>query len=111
MMNDVELRESAAKAFGLAKFLIPWAWELGECDPLDDDGDAMRMAVRLGMTISVTNGPAGWTSVGFWVKEKRMDYREAHQGDPDGATRRAIVRAAAEIGRQMDAATSAADSR
>ena len=67
-------------------------------NPLTDDGDALRMIVKLRLTVS-------------WDRFDDSDYATAtpphtHQGydcivdqDPYAATRRAIVRAAAAIGR------------
>jgi hypothetical protein len=64
-------------------------------NPLTDDGDALRLATKLnlhlGLEVAVSNAwPAGILS---------MFCSETRSGDPDAATRRAIVRAAAEIGR------------
>ena len=109
-MIDEELLELAAKATGsdFSNKLIPevqgkrkgpfilkgsrWV----QWNPLDDDGDALRLVVRLrlspmmrtlGCDTTDLNGTAG--------------AYEKWGGDPYAATRRAIVRAAAEIGRQM----------
>lgn len=62
-------------------------------NPLTDDGDALRLAVRLELEIRVFNGSAhaGKQDV-FWRTEQVGD-------DPYAATRLAIVRAAAAIGR------------
>ena len=66
-----------------------------EWNPITDDGDALRLAVMLRLDIHVdgnlteVHGPFD----GFFT--------EAHLGDPCAATRRAIVRTAAEIGRAM----------
>ena len=66
-------------------------------NPLDDDGDALRLAVKckldlflheLGALVNDGNG------LGIELEERLA-------GDPYAATRRAIVRAAAEIGREM----------
>ena len=61
-------------------------------NPLTDDGDALRLAVKLKMTlgVGVARGDAGEAT------EFDLFY-----SDPCSATRRAIVRAAAEIGRSM----------
>ena len=103
-MNDRELLELAAKAAGykLERFisaLYPYATIYTvngkQWDPLKDDGDALRLAVKLRISVSIGK-----------------DVVEAYIGQSDGkleasksnllsATRRAIVRAAAEIGRQM----------
>lgn len=102
--TDRELLERAAKAAGyeyakhggyIVVDGIPGNW-----NPLTDDGDALRLAVKLRLTVS-------------WDRFDDDDYATAtpphtHQGydcmvdqDPHAATRRAIVRAAAEIGKAM----------
>ena len=118
-MTDKELLELAAKAYGFGdKFDLMWTeteypknsgrhgafWNgYGHGDtaqlwnPLTDDGDAFRLAVKLGCQIVVSPeigitdckiGDGDWCFGG-----------EHHHPDPYAATRRAIVRAAAEIGR------------
>ena len=92
-MNDKELLEYAAKAAGIE---VEWS-DITECFwgdgdswvPLDDDGDALRLAVKLELRVA-------------WYEGKvYVDYIvEQYDNDPYAATRRAIVRAAAEIGRQ-----------
>lgn len=83
-MTDRELLESAARAAGL-----PFSW-----NPLHDDGDALRLAVKLGLAVFPPENDGDEAAVsmpgrdGAWV-------REPVQGDPYAATRRAIVRAAA----------------
>lgn len=96
MMNDKELLELAAKAagyscgirttkIGIEKFYINGhVW-----NPLDDDGDALRLAVKLNLT--VCSGPVYSYVVGCT--------QEKNNGDPYAATRRAIVLAAAGIGK------------
>ena len=83
-MNDKELTELAAKAFGVAAEGF---------SPLTDDGDALRLAVQL------------FRDIHFWYFENSVsvgnELRVACGDDPCAATRRAIVRAAAEIGRNM----------
>ena len=111
-MTDRELLEAAAKAgcivgeyvedFGSGDYYYTgkttgilvtdedgaqWVW-----NPLTDDGDALRTAVRLGMAVSVEY-QIGSTAV-LWGPP--MGYvLETHGDDPYAATRRAIVRAAA----------------
>lgn len=69
-------------------------------NPLNDDGDALRLAVRLNISIHmnilyVSVDAISLTLAGIFIKEDCAD-------DWSGAaTRRAIVRAAAEIGRAM----------
>lgn len=106
-MIDQEMLELAAKAAGIK--LGEWHgtgyWvDMGDSpygavakhwNPLRDDGDALRLAVKLKMDIDNTDG------------EHTQAYcagkygTEANGDDPCAATRRAIVHAAAEIGRSM----------
>ncbi len=73
---------------------IPWS-------PLTDDGDALRLAVRLDLHVQVDFGedPAKVYVYGGWVG-KGVEEEEGER-DRYAATRRAITRAAAEIGRGM----------
>ena len=120
-MTDREMLELAARAAGYdfgeyggrparqvtTKIGAAWIY----WDPLTDDGDALRLAVKLGMHLTqypiydepkhsaiakksnrLLDGHCVDTCVGI----------EVYDSDPYAATRRAIVRAAAEIGRQME---------
>ena len=93
-MTDRELLERAAKACGLeeAKMRI----EFNQWNPLTDDGDALRLAVKMEIRID-------WGAFDVVALEFNTDAvaREAKGTDPYAATRRAITRAAAEIGRNM----------
>ena len=63
-------------------------------NPLTDDGDALRLAVKLGVSMNLqlcTILPT--KEIGFIAEDKYPD--------PYASTRRAIVRSAAEIGRSM----------
>ena len=85
MNNDHELLEMAAKAAG-----YKYEHKISVWNPLTDDGDALRLAVKLELD-------AAW-----YEKQVYVDYIvEQYDNDPYAATRRAIVRAAAEIGRTM----------
>lgn len=103
-MNDRELLELAAKAAGL----LPLPRQANETglryreddypggiywNPLTDDGDALRLAVR------VLNWPHGGRA--FDNAVSAMFAVGQLPKDPCAATRRAIVRAAAEIGKGM----------
>ena len=67
--------------------------------PLTDDGDALRLAVKLGMKVmSDTGASMASATTELWSDE---GYCEGFSMDPCAATRRAIVRAAAEIGKAM----------
>jgi len=96
-MNDRELLELAAKAAGYK--LMPslphddglrlyTANQIGyiKWNPLTDDGDALRLAVKLGFMVN--------------FRKKTVVYACFPNRDfvEDGCYRRAIVRAAAEIG-------------
>lgn len=64
-------------------------------NPLKDDGDALRLAVKLGIDIQHHFKHVEAWRVGL---DEIMEY---HDDDPYEATRRAIVRAAAMIGELM----------
>ena len=122
-MTDRELLELAAKAAGLRVGFEPNRVERGRYDlywshvhhrlcwhgktagseypvpvfwnPLTDDGDALRLAVKLELQLDLRH--SFHTVRVYGAAEGRID----ESGDPLAATRRAIVRAAAEIGRNM----------
>ena len=105
-MTDRELLELVAKAAGIKvkgyfedepTLLIKPGIRLppARWNPLTDDGDALRLAVKIGMTISPF--PAG-ARVRFQNHILDTCEVEVFAGDPYAATRRAIVMAAAEIG-------------
>ena len=75
-----------SKVFGLYKNNICW-------NPLTDDGDALRLAVKLGINLELHN-------INLYGAYKGSIQCEC-EGEPYAATRRAIVRAAAEIGRAL----------
>jgi hypothetical protein len=109
-MTDKELLEAAARAAGLKYATKPeegdelgriysehlglWIWHFPDWwNPLRDDGDALRLAVKLELDLCLTLHGAKASmpneiSADCWNKD-----------DPYAAVRRAIVRAAAEIGR------------
>lgn len=120
---DKELLELAAKAAGIEirgnanKWIAQGVTELdllvwndrgGDSvwNPLTDDGDAMRLAVKLNLDItqswSIVNGDDNYPMASIHVScyNKYFVY-ELKESDPYAATRRAIVRAAAEIGKEM----------
>ena len=67
--------------------------------PREDDGDALRLAGDLSFVVNIWNS-ARKTFAGY--AESGEGWTEDHGSDPYDATRRAITRAAAEIGRQME---------
>ena len=77
---------------------------LMEWNPLNSDGDALRLAVKLNMTVNMA-GICHWGAVTDvttpWHAKQKLTgiHPETHGNDPYAATRRAIVRAAAEIGK------------
>ncbi len=99
-MTDRELLEAAAKAEGIEVDFTVFSdgsficfQKGGDCfhdewNPLTDDGDALRLAVKCGIDICEA---LGW----YYGDDENPEY----DADPLAATRRAIVRAAAEIGR------------
>ncbi len=128
-MNDRELLELAARAAGIpdALYLDCVAQDMyhprdgeagievnhrdtrwsclaidGVWNPLTDDGDALRLAVRLNMDIRYESYDAGVAVIvgGAWDNAPEA-LHEIFERDGPSATRRAIVRAAAEIGKSM----------
>lgn len=111
MSNDRELLELAAKAAGYTLRWYEWTELYGSTygieiepgnplgfdpwNPLTDDGDALRLAVKLRISPILRLIGCDATDSG-----KGMAY-EKYCHDDLAATRRAIVRAAAEIGRAM----------
>lgn len=111
-MSDKELLELAAKAAGLNRPIwldyeraisylgggltgpksVLW-------NPLADDGDALRLVVKLRLLVDVPLETS--EQVITVVVPRYLDVREPVDKDHFAATRRAIVRAAAEIGRAM----------
>lgn len=76
---------------------------LGPWNPLTDDGDALRLASKLGMNLDMTPGKFVEASVFVEANTRRLSGVCECGPAPDyyAATRRAIVLAAAEIGRAM----------
>lgn len=124
-MTDRELLELAAKAIGLEAAWVEYQDQAPETEapegffvlkgaaphnrrmgdgicwnPLTDDGDALRLAVKLGIKIELH---PEWVYARAIVR--RLEYLNimegwAHGGDAYAATRRAIVRAAAAMAKQ-----------
>jgi len=102
-MSDKELLELAAKAAGIK--ISQWSNAQaggflpgGRGDfwnPLTDDGDALRLAVNLNLKVMCRELGAGVHS-----QDGKITVSEFAE-DPYAATRRAIVIAAAEIGKGM----------
>ena len=128
MSRDSELLELAAKAADIQlvgpveKFIVQFderhkggfiihnergghsAW-----NPLTDDGDALRLAVKLGVILDVRyTEPTSmkFNEVCYWPKGRHASpYKricfDDKEADLQAATRRAIVMAAAAIGKDM----------
>ena len=117
-MTDHELLELAAKAAGIeihesddgtlqkrpiwavTHFVCGQPYGESQWNPLNDDGAALRLAVKLGLRVcSAANN--GEHSVASATRDYIAAHAEKNGIDPYAATRRAIVRAAAEIGKGM----------
>ena len=119
-MIDRELLEAAAKAagiegvYGLASddfyyqgntegilTTLPngqsYVW-----NPLTDDGDALRLAVKLGMCFGIAPHRVALDKISLAIAPGTAEVECLHAGDAYAASRRAIVMAAAEIGRDME---------
>jgi len=117
--RDHELLKLAAKAAGLGEVMVmpmsrtEVSYVVEETDggplrpwnPLDDDGDALRLAVlmgradRLGIQIHIVEPFDGDSDPYTVVDAERFGEFDIYHGDdPFRATRRAIVEAAAAIG-------------
>ena len=111
MTTDRELLELAAKAAGITydpgdksefglRLVIdfePSEHARRRWNPLTDDGDAQRLTVKLGIEIQVIY-PRDRIELG---RSRANSMWQLHGIDPYAATRRAIVRAAADIGKAM----------
>lgn len=132
-MDDRELLELAARAAGIrydkeaskphltsGAFFGLWLKIYGEpyegqrrrWNAMTDDGDALRLAVALGIDLLFTPEDVEAVATQHARKEdQEMIYPWACESwtlkeqDPNAATRRAIVRAAAEIGKAMQEKT------
>jgi len=115
-MIDRELLELAAKAAGYTtiqyqnlkdssldiRYGIDEAIWNGEdyWNPLEDDGTALRLAVKLKLRLYINHA----IRVDFYIPNKfpLSPLYEPLEPDAYASTRRAIVRAAAEIGKSME---------
>ena len=104
-MEDRELRELlelAALAAGIEGKCDSFGFRLKYCRPdgtwywrpRDDDGDSLRLAVKLGMEIAIHETYSGVIDGNLVVGI------EQHGDDPYAATRLAVLKCAAEIGRR-----------
>ena len=113
-MTDKELLQLAMKAAGIQQYdpenagdeiwiiTTDNGWGLALWDPLNDDGDALRLAMKLSISIFV-NGMHVNADCRYCQED--IGYFEENSARNDGcifkAARRAIVRAAAGIGGLM----------
>jgi hypothetical protein len=105
-MTDRELLEAAAKAVGIQMEWDRWTSgficitdagvDLDSWNSLTDGGDALRLAVKLQILVN----PCGYM-VAVTDGEVHADEAVSEHQDIHLAARRAIVRAAAEIGSRM----------
>lgn len=108
---DRELLVLAARATGrpiswsgnVCVLLAPAPYECSAWNPLIDDGDALRLAVKLGIEFyeGEDDGPAAYAGYRCRGDVKLRFVTQPHIDDAFAATRRAIVRAAAAIGEAM----------
>jgi hypothetical protein len=101
-MTDRELLELSAKAAGynMAKVLDGYPMYMegyGIWNPLTDDGDALRLAVKLQLNFNWED----FNTIDVWCSDTCKNATEEFTDDPYAATRKAIVRAAAQIGQSM----------
>ena len=110
-MTDKELLELAAKAAGIK---LTWWNQVPKnttgadpsmniyafpiWNPLTDDGDALRLAVKLGLHVSQQLSYVAVMQPHGGAGSHRLQWTEQYNEDPYAATRRVIVRAAAQIG-------------
>ncbi|ACR29191.1 Hypothetical protein bglu_1g20850 [Burkholderia glumae BGR1] len=91
LWRDMLLSPKHSKTPGIAE-----GW-----NPLTDDGDALRLAVKLRMDIDISIN-AGYVSVTAHREPDERVFIVEKPGDSAEALRRAITRAAAEIARTTD---------
>ena len=111
-MSNQELLELAAKAAGLEiepctcsnkkwPFKIKNDFGIDHWNPLKDDSDALRLAVKLHLSVEIWVGSSRHKQGVTIAEHDNASAELPHNGDPYAATRRAIVCAAAEIGKAM----------
>ena len=103
-MTDRALLEAAAKAAGIeVDASILFAGGSNSWNPLTDDGDALRLAVKLRLRVCTptTDTDCALASNGDVTAYSEDELSDTPMSDLYAATRRAIVRAAAEIGKAM----------
>lgn len=102
-LSDEQLTDYSAKSIGLVlDASTPW-------NPLSDNADAFVLSIRLKLPIWYCKWPSGATYVAaqkLWSSTHGMyeDDGVALGDDPSASVRRAIVRAAAYIGKKKEIA-------
>lgn len=104
-MTDKELLELAAKAVGIEHCANVFGMFFLEQEdrywnPLTDDGDALRLAITLKLNIESYIGEVVVADAACKLSVEKYE-NALNYNDSYAATRRAIVRAAAEIGKEM----------
>ena len=107
-MTDRELLELAAKAISLPEcgwmgpaFMYVKDNRFTDWNPLTDDGDALRLAVKLRLDMLWAEHEKSVVACNDSSNDDPVTEKVRFTHDPYSATRRAIARAAAEIGRVM----------
>jgi hypothetical protein len=104
MMTDRELLALAAKAAGIELW---WRGGMAICNatgywnPLIDDGDALRLAVKCKLYVFTYGDNATSAACIVPPNDGVGLCQPVERGDWEASTRRAIVNAAAEIGKAM----------
>lgn len=110
--TDKEMLELAARAVDIETNKAgdgnqTYCYDRRDCvyknwDPLNNDGDALRLAVDLDIDLSF-DADNGTIQAAYWINSMNFAWKEELTvGDKHAATRRAIVRAAAAIGEGME---------
>ncbi len=97
MQTDIELITLAGLAIGL-ELDPPYRMDMASCpwNPLIDDGDALRLAIDLKLTVVVESDLVFCRNMLTYKA-----FMEKIKTDKYAATRRAIVRAAAAVGKNV----------
>jgi hypothetical protein len=113
MKTDRELLELAAKAAGInarwydttdCMMRIGSGSGLARWDPLTDDGDALRLAVKLGISIECLQTDGVTTAVQANIGQRHWNCGNLEagcSGDSNAAARLVIVQVAADIGASL----------
>lgn len=96
-MTDKELLELAAKAAGYEWYGFGQRSNQPDWNPLTDDGDAFRLAMKLKIDVEVHESEV-WAIAADDISNYQL--LEWHKDDKCAAARKAIVRVASQIGRR-----------